>query len=161
MVRPRKQRFVAGEPGITYFKPRAVPLSELEEVRLGVEELEALRLEFLEKHDYADSAGKMNVSRATFSRVLHSAGEKITDALVNGKAIRIEGGAYSLKKEVEKMPGGIGKGQGREKTPGGFGLGPGGNCVCPKCGEKVPHAQGAPCFQQKCPKCGTAMTRER
>ena len=97
MVRPRKQRFVELEPGVTYFKPRAVPLSELEETKLDVEELEALRLEFLEKHDYSGSAEKMNVSRATFSRILHSAGEKIADALVNGKAIRIEGGAYSLK----------------------------------------------------------------
>ncbi len=98
MPRPKKDRFVEFTPGVTYFKPRAVPLSELDEVKLEIEELEALRLEFLEKNDYSDSAKKMNISRATFSRVLHSAGEKIADALTNGKAIRIEGGAYSIKK---------------------------------------------------------------
>jgi len=98
MSRPKKHRFVEFKPGVTYFKPRAVPLSELDEVKLGIEELEALRLEFLEKNNYSDSAKKMNVSRATFSRTLHSAGKKIADALVNGKAIRIEGGAYMLKK---------------------------------------------------------------
>jgi hypothetical protein len=40
------------------------------------------------------------------------------------------------------------------------GAGPGGNCVCPSCGEKVPHQQGTPCFNVKCPKCGTKMVRE-
>ncbi len=99
MVRPRKRRFVEAEPGATYFKPRAIPLSELEEVRLGVEETEALRLEFLEKLQQEKSAKKMGVSRSTFSRILNAAGEKIADALANGKAIRIEGGTYSVKKK--------------------------------------------------------------
>jgi hypothetical protein len=39
------------------------------------------------------------------------------------------------------------------------GTGPGGNCVCPGCGEKVPHKQGIPCFNMNCPKCGIKMTR--
>jgi hypothetical protein len=39
------------------------------------------------------------------------------------------------------------------------GAGPGGNCVCPNCGEKVPHKQGIPCFDLKCPKCGARMAR--
>jgi hypothetical protein len=42
---------------------------------------------------------------------------------------------------------------------GGFGAGPGGECICPKSGERVPHQLGTPCFEQKCPKCGAAMTR--
>ena len=44
---------------------------------------------------------------------------------------------------------------------GGFGLGAGGNCVCSRCGKTVPHRQGVPCVQVKCPGCGAAMTRER
>jgi len=44
---------------------------------------------------------------------------------------------------------------------GGFALGPGGNCVCPNCGAKAAHYRGTPCFQQKCPKCDSPMTRER
>ncbi len=40
------------------------------------------------------------------------------------------------------------------------GAGPGGNCVCPSCGEKAPHRQGTPCFDMICPKCGTKMVRE-
>jgi len=50
---------------------------------------------------------------------------------------------------------------GRGRQPGGFGLGPGGECVCPDCGAKVPHQRGIPCYQHKCPKCGQAMTRAR
>ncbi len=53
---------------------------------------------------------------------------------------------------------GMGRGMGRGRM-GGFGLGPGGECVCPKCGFRVPHQRGIPCFQHKCPKCGTPMVR--
>ena len=58
--------------------------------------------------------------------------------------------------------GDMGKGQGRGRgRMGGFAMGPGGNCVCPKCGKTVPHQQGEPCSQVKCPSCGAAMTRAR
>ena len=40
------------------------------------------------------------------------------------------------------------------------GAGPGGNCICPNCGEKLLHKQGTPCYSIGCPKCGTAMMRE-
>jgi len=55
---------------------------------------------------------------------------------------------------------GMGQGQGRGRM-GGFAMGPGGNCVCPKRGKTVPHQQGLPCSQVKCPACGAAMTRQR
>lgn len=50
-----------------------------------------------------------------------------------------------------------GGGQGKK---GGFSAGPGGNCVCTNCGAKTPHQPGQPCYDRKCPKCGSAMTRE-
>lgn len=52
--------------------------------------------------------------------------------------------------------GGGGGGKGR----GGTEAGPGGNCVCPDCGEKAPHQMGTPCYDQQCPKCVASMTRE-
>ncbi|MCD6307308.1 MAG: hypothetical protein J7M32_13615 [Deltaproteobacteria bacterium] len=55
---------------------------------------------------------------------------------------------------------GRGMGGGGRGMGGGFGAGPGGFCVCPNCGEKVAHQLGVPCYEQTCPKCGTAMTRE-
>lgn len=54
---------------------------------------------------------------------------------------------------------GMGAGGGRRGRMGGRGLGPDGECVCPQCGERTPHRRGVPCFEQKCPKCGTAMVR--
>ena len=60
-------------------------------------------------------------------------------------------------------PLGQGPGMGRGMGRGGgnqSGAGPGGNCVCPNCGERAPHQQGAPCYEVNCPKCGTKMQRE-
>jgi len=55
---------------------------------------------------------------------------------------------------------GGGRGQGRGGQGGGFAAGPGGYCVCPNCGERAIHQLGIPCYEQKCPKCSNAMTRE-
>lgn len=55
--------------------------------------------------------------------------------------------------------GGRGQGQGPGRQ-GGIAAGPGGDCVCPACGERVPHVLGQPCTSQTCPKCGTRMIRE-
>jgi predicted DNA-binding protein (UPF0251 family) len=68
----------------------------LEEVSLSVEEAEAIRLKDLEGLEQEECAEKMNVSRPTFHRVLGSARRKVADALLNGKAIRIEGGNFEL-----------------------------------------------------------------
>ena len=85
---------VGSEPDVTYFKPRAVPMNKLEEVTIGIDELEALRLNDFEKLNQTDAAKKMNVHQSTVQRILETAREKVADALCNGKAIRIEGGHY-------------------------------------------------------------------
>jgi len=53
---------------------------------------------------------------------------------------------------------GLGRGGGRGRMDG-RGLGAGGECICPNCGYKAAHQQGVPCYEVKCPKCGTPMTR--
>jgi predicted DNA-binding protein (UPF0251 family) len=110
LPRPKKDRFVQGEPPAEYFKPRGIPLSELEEVRLTVEELEALRLADLEGLYQEEVSVRMGVSRQTIQRMLNSARKKVATALTCGNALRIEGGNYMVK------PGGMpprGRGAGR------------------------------------------------
>ena len=96
MPRPLKCRRVAFLPDATYFKPAGIPLRMLNEVILSVEEAEAVRLKDLEGLEQEAGAERMNISRPTFQRVLASARRKIADALLNGKAIRIEGGNFEV-----------------------------------------------------------------
>jgi len=83
-------------PGVTYFKPAGIPLRFLDEIRLSVEEAESIRLKDLEGLQQVEAAQRMGVSRATFQRVLSSARRKVADALLRGKAIRIEGGDFQV-----------------------------------------------------------------
>ena len=96
MGRRQLWRKVSFIPAVTYFKPAGVPLAALGEVNLLVEEAEAIRLKDLEGLEQEECAHKMNISRTTFSRILDSARQKIADALLNGKAIRIEGGNFEM-----------------------------------------------------------------
>ncbi|MFA5055846.1 MAG: DUF134 domain-containing protein [Dehalococcoidia bacterium] len=96
MPRPMKWRRVAYMPQFTYFKPAGIPLRELEEVVVSVDEIEAIRLKDIEGLEQEQGAVKMNISRPTFQRMLTSARGKIADALINGKAIRIEGGSFDV-----------------------------------------------------------------
>jgi len=96
MPRTPKCRRVAFMPQVTYFKPAGIKLTALEDVQMSVEEAEALRLKDLEGLEQEQAAVKMNISRSTFQRVLASARQKVSDALLNGKALRIEGGNFEV-----------------------------------------------------------------
>jgi predicted DNA-binding protein (UPF0251 family) len=115
MSRPPKCRRVAFLPEATYFKPAGIPLRVLNEVRLSVEEAEAIRLKDLEGLEQKECAQRMSVSRPTFQRVLASARQKIADVLLNGKAVRIEGGNFEMAPGVMPLqPLGFG-GRGRRR----------------------------------------------
>ncbi len=92
MVRPRLCRNVKFNPQVNYFKPQGIPVRCLEVVQMSLEEMEALRLKNLEGLEQTEAAQKMNTSQSTFARILASANQKTADALINGKAIRIEQG---------------------------------------------------------------------
>ena len=96
MPRPIKWRRVAFVPDVTYFKPAGIQMRVLDEICLTVEEAEAIRLKDLESLEQEDGAEKMNISRPTFQRVLAAGRRKIADALLNGKAIRIDGGNFEV-----------------------------------------------------------------
>jgi len=85
-------------PQVTYFKPAGVPLAQLQEIRLSIEEIEAIRLKDLEGLEQEECAKRMSISRSTFARELNSGRQKIADALINGRAIRIDGGNFEMTK---------------------------------------------------------------
>ena len=89
MVRPRLCRRIKFNPNVTYYKPQGVPMRFLEVIELTTEEVEALRLKNMENLDQIKCAKKMKTSQSTFQRILSSAYEKMTEALIEGKAIRI------------------------------------------------------------------------
>ena len=93
-----KPRCIEKEFNNYFFKPRGIPLCELVVIRLGHEEMEAIRLIDVEHLNQQDAAEKMQVSRATMQRVIDSAREKVGKALIEGQAIEIEGGHYIIKK---------------------------------------------------------------
>jgi uncharacterized protein len=92
MTRPRRCRRIRCNPDANYFKPRGIPLHMLEEVNVTLDELEAVRLADLEGLYQEDAAKKMNISRQTFGNIINSGHKKIADALLNSKALKIEGG---------------------------------------------------------------------
>ncbi|MCL6447898.1 MAG: DUF134 domain-containing protein [Armatimonadetes bacterium] len=143
MSRPPKSRRVEFLPRLTYFKPAGVPLRELEEVGLTVEELEAIRLKDLVGLEQEACAEKMGVSRPTYHRILASARSKIAEALVGGKAIRVEGGNFQVVMRFFRCQ----KCENEWELPVGQGCR--GELLCPECGsEEIVRAdeQGRPLF---------------
>lgn len=89
MPRPRSCRKIEFNPQVTYFKPQGIPMRDLEVVELIIEEIEAYRLRHLGNLDQKEAAKKMHTSASTYQRIIYSAYEKIADALINGKAIKV------------------------------------------------------------------------
>ncbi len=155
MARPERVRRIFFRPDVTYFKPAGIAMAELKETVLSFDELEAIRLVDSEGIEQSRAGEKMKISQPTLSRLLGRARKKLADAIINGQAIKIEGGNFKMASPRGAGPGRRG-GRGRM---GGFAAGPGGICRCPKCGYEEEQARGEPCRSKRCPKCGTFMTR--
>ncbi len=91
---PRKISFL---PDVTYFRPAHMGMAVLEEVELRHDEVEAIRLKHLDRLDQEAAARHMGVSQPTFHRLLSSAHEKLAEAVIKGKALRIEGGNVTVQ----------------------------------------------------------------
>ncbi len=96
MPRPYKRRFVRAEPNVSYYKPRGIPIGTIAEVVLSMDEFEAIRVYDYQGLSQTEAAEQLKVSQTTIHRILKSAHSKIADALVNGKALRIEGGPIEM-----------------------------------------------------------------
>lgn len=104
MPRPRKRRVLGRSPRQAIYKPAGVPLDGLRRVALLQEELEALRLADLEGLSQAEAAGRMDVSRSTFQRILASARRQVALALAEGQALEIEGGTFEVRAPRQRGP---------------------------------------------------------
>jgi predicted DNA-binding protein (UPF0251 family) len=118
-------RHIGFKPCASLFKPAGVPACTLEQVTLTLDEVEALRLADLNGLYQEQAAEQMKISRPTFSRIIEEARRKVADALIHGKALRLEGGAVRMKGETE-MPerdgtGPVGPGRGMGRGPCGYG----------------------------------------
>ena len=136
MSRPQCCRRVSGRPTASVFHPAGIPVRELEEIVLTLDEFEAIRLADLEGLYQEQAAERMIVSRPTFGRILAAAHRKVAEALAHGKALKIEGGTI----RVERL-----------RSP---------RCECPRChragdvdgaGEKSasPDAAAPPCRRMR------------
>jgi predicted DNA-binding protein (UPF0251 family) len=94
MPRPRKHRFCRVHEGDRVFKPRSIPMTRLETIRLDLSELEAMRLCDLEGHDQESAGSQMAISRGTVQRLLKSGREKVVRALTNSAALLIAEGDH-------------------------------------------------------------------
>ena len=90
MPRRKIPRCVRFKPNVYHFKPQGIPLRFLEEIVLFPDELEALKLYEVDGLAQTVAAKKMKISQPTFARILESANKKIAQAIIAGKAIRIE-----------------------------------------------------------------------
>jgi predicted DNA-binding protein (UPF0251 family) len=102
MGRPKKCRWVETEPGVTFFKPRGIPLRALQQMVITVDELEAMRLADYLEMTQEEVAQRMQVSRPTVTRMLSRAHRAVAEALVHGKAICIQGGDYRVGQQCQQ-----------------------------------------------------------
>lgn len=99
-ARPVIDKIVNTVPLFVYYKPQGIPISKLDELNLTMEEIEALNLKDRQELEQVEAARKMGISRSTFQRLLKSARKKIITAIIEGKAIRLEGGNYIPDKDI-------------------------------------------------------------
>ncbi|MBA7508227.1 hypothetical protein ES705_00149 [subsurface metagenome] len=101
-ARPVLDKIVNTIPLFVYYKPHGVSLDKLDELILTLEEIEALNLKDRQDLDQKDAARVMGISRSTFQRILKSARKKVITAIIEGKALKFEGGNYIPDKDIIK-----------------------------------------------------------
>jgi uncharacterized protein len=187
MPRPKRMRRIDTPPVMAGFKPFGIPMGQVSRVMLLYEEYEAIRLADHEHLTQEEAAERMQVSRPTFTRIYEKARKTVAEALVECKAIIIEGGSAEFREEwyrcgdCHRVFRGSGKKQhhcidcdsdntdainqtnknsNTMDTMNEGGLGREGYCICPHCNQRVPHQAGIPCRDLRCPECGKRMVRE-
>lgn len=100
MSRPKNNRIVHEPPLFSAFKPIGVKASELDPVLLSLDEFEALRLADNLGLSHEEAAEEMGISRPTFTRLIEDARKKLSDFLISGKVLSIEGGSVHFRQNI-------------------------------------------------------------
>jgi len=182
--RPKLTRKVLEPPGFRGFKPFGCPTVSEGEIKLLLEEYEAIKLADYEKLSQAEAAVKMEVSRPTFSRIYESARHKISKAFLEIKPIVIEGGniepgedwihcndCQTIFKTNNQRGSNINcpvcqsKNTDKINTPESVNIAKDevtedSCCICPKCNYSILHIPGQPCRSKYCPNCEVSLIRE-
>lgn len=91
----RQCRYINNE---IFFKPTEIPLSELDVIKIELDEFESLRLCDYEGKNQIEAGEMMNVSRGTIQRLLESGRKKVIEALLYEKALYIKNDDDYFKK---------------------------------------------------------------
>lgn len=102
MARKQKNRIVKQPPLYGEFKPTGIAARYLNEVKLTLDEYEALRLADYDGMSQEEAASEMDISRPTFTRLIEKSRKKIVDFIVNGKKLKIDGGNIHFRNNVFK-----------------------------------------------------------
>jgi predicted DNA-binding protein (UPF0251 family) len=89
MTKPKTKRKIGFDYDNIYYKPQGIPLSQLKDVVVNPEELETLRLRYVENLSQHEAAEKMGISQSQYQRDLVNTLKKITNALISGDAINL------------------------------------------------------------------------
>ncbi len=140
-------------PSVNYFMPVLEDDRNPPEVIISVDEYESLRLKDLMGLEQTEAAVMMGISQATFNRLLTSARKKVSEAIINGKALRIEGGNY---RTFDQFRNHRHNHHGIEKI---MASAPKNLCVCKECGYSLENREEIDCNELKCPVCGHNMEK--
>ncbi|PLW99006.1 MAG: DNA-binding protein [Marinilabiliales bacterium] len=100
MPRPESDRIIHEPPLFTEFKPMGIPGRNLEQIKLSLDECEALRLADHEGLSHEEAADQLEISRSTFTRLIRKARKKVADFMFLGKILTISGGNVHFKNNI-------------------------------------------------------------
>lgn len=100
MPRPESDRIIHEPPLFTEFKPMGIPGRNLEQIKLSLDEYEALRLADFEGLSHEEAAVQLSISRSTFTRLIRKARKKVADFMFKGKLLSIGGGNVHFKNNI-------------------------------------------------------------
>jgi predicted DNA-binding protein (UPF0251 family) len=104
MPRPKVKGKVCTLPEIDLFGPLISNPNKREVLYLNIEEYETIRIIDLAGKSQEECATEMGIARTTLQRIYYSAKQKIADAIVGGKVLKIQGGNYKLcQKDIDCM----------------------------------------------------------